>query len=257
MPAQKGTTTACLAALVCLLAAQAPVRSATTGQCPSPQKSAITTTLAGLPAGPLMVEMKDGRDFIQNMVSAARRLGDYSFQSEMIVYKAKGQVREATNFYFKRPRLMRVEVTEGPKKGAVAVLRSDGKVRAHLGGAFKFFVVTLEPHASELNSANDYPMVDSDLISLAEFLDNWVKQGIRSRVSADSMTLDGTNRQVYVLEMYKDNDQGRVLKRVFVDANTLLPVEWYDYANGQLWSKSVFKNIRPNIALNDKLFVLR
>lgn len=257
MPARTGATTACLAALVCLLAAQAEARSATAGQRPNPQKCTVTVTLAGLPSGPLMVEMKDGRDFIQSMVSSARRLGDYSFQSEMIVYKAKGQVREATNFYFKRPRLIRVEVTEGPKKGAVAVLRSDGKVRAHLGGAFKFFVVTLDPEASELKSANDYPMVDSDLVSLADFLDNWVKQGIRSRVSADPIILDGTNRQVYVLEMYKDNDQGRVLKRVFVDASTLLPVEWYDYVNGQLWSKSTFSNIRPNIALSDKLFVLR
>lgn len=245
-----------LTAVLSLFLAGPPAGSATAAahSHPALDSHRQKVTVAGLPQGPLIVEMVDGGELVDQMCKAARDLSNYSFQSVMTVYKKHGPVKEVANFYFKKPRLIRVEVTAGEKKGALAVLRADGKVRAHLGGLLKLFVVTLDPHAAELNSANGYPMVDSDFLSIAEFLQNWLKQGIRSRVSADPMQLDGSNMPVYVLEMYKGNDQRRVLKRVFVDAKTYLPVEWYDYQGAELWSKSVFKNVRTNIGLKDDLF---
>jgi len=62
---------------------------------------------------------------------------------------------------------------------------------------------------------------------------------------------------VILVEMYKDNDAGRVLKRIFVDADSYLPVEWYDYRDGQLWSKSVFTNLVINPELKDSLFDIK
>ncbi len=214
--------------------------------------------IAGLTHGPLIVEMEDGKDFIDKMVKAAHVLDEYSFSSHMLVYKKKGKVaEERSEFYFRKPRLIRVEITDGSKQGAVAVLRADGKVRAHLGGPLKFFTVTLDPHSDQLDSANEYPMVDSDFISLAEFLANWVKEGIHSRVSKQPIHLDSTGELVNIVEMYKENDEGRVLKRIFVDANSHLPVEWYDYRDGALWSKSVFTNLRINTGLKDTLFEMK
>jgi len=213
--------------------------------------------IAGVTHGPLIIDMEDGKEYIDKMVKAAHALNEYRFNSEMTVYKDGKTVVETSDFYFKRPRLIRVEITSGPKKGAVAVLRADGKVRAHLGGALKFFVVTLDSHSEQLNSANEYPMVDSDFTSLAEFLANWSNQGIKSRASKQPIRHDGLDKLVTVVEMYKDNDAGRVLKRIFVDSDSYLPVEWYDYRDGALWSRSVFTNLVINPGLKDSLFDIK
>lgn len=243
--------------LFCQAIASSGAEAATSARAPKgtvKRKIAI----ANLTHGPLIIDMEDGKDFIDKMVAAAHSLDDYSFSSHMLVYKKKGKViEERSNFYFKKPRLIRVEITDGSKEGAVAVLRADGKVRAHLGGALKFFTVTLDPRSDQLDSANEYPMVDADFISLAEFLANWVKEGIHSRVSKAPIQLDSTGEMVNVVEMYKDNDEGRVLKRVFVDSKSHLPVEWYDYRGGALWSKSIFTNLRINQGLKDSLFEMK
>ncbi len=209
------------------------------------------------PHGPLLQDMRDGKDFVDEMVKAADALQDYTFHFEMTAYKKGGEVTEEGNFYFKKPRLLRLEEVGRYKRGSVAVLQNDGKVRAHLGGALKFIVVTLNPYAGELQSVNNYPMVDSDFLSLAQFLQNWVKQGIQSRVSATPMLLNGSTRKVYMVDMYKASSPDTVLKRVFVDEDTKLPVEWYDFVNGQLWSRSVFKDIKTNAGLTDETFTMK
>lgn len=222
----------------------------------APAQSTRLAAAAGLPQGPLIHETEDGKDFIDFMVRSATALRDYSFEYE-ISHRGKGKwLSEKGRFYFKKPRLMRLEETGDWKRGAVAVLQADGKVRAHLGGALKFFVVTLPPDSSELLSVHGYPMVESDFASLALFLKNWLSQGVRSRVSVDAIPLDGTSRKVKVLEMFRDENPGLVLKRVLVDVQTGLPAEWYDYVNGQLDTRSVWTRINANPGLADTLFSL-
>ena len=220
-------------------------------------KTQILASIASLPQGPFIVEMQDGKEFIESMCQAADNLNDYSFQFEMTVYKLNGEQKEAGNFYFKKPRLIRLEETGNFKKGAVAVLQRDGKVRAHLGGALGFFVVTLTPESDYLRSANEYPLVASDFISLAQFLKNWLKEGMISRVTEKPVLLNGYINKVHVIEMYKQNNPHEVHKRVFVDEITKLPVQWYDFRDGRLWSKSLFKNVKTNTGLEDTLFNIK
>src|SRR5207244_130021 len=72
---------------------------------------------------------KPGNDFVEAMFASADALNDYSFHYEMAAFKGHNKVYEEGYFSFKRqPRLMKIQITAGPKKGSVAVMEKDGKV---------------------------------------------------------------------------------------------------------------------------------
>jgi outer membrane lipoprotein-sorting protein len=203
--------------------------------------------------GPLVQPMKDGEVFIDTMYKNANQLNDYSMVFETTVFKKGSTVHERGNLYFKKPKLMRLEETGDYKKGSVAVLGKDGKVRAHSGGVLKLITVTMDPDDKQLNAANGDAMKGSDFVSLALSLKNKIKQGVKSRVSEKPLGVEGIGQPAYVLEMYYPSDPSLVLKRIYVDPSTYLPVRWddYDYKNP---CASVWRNVKTSIGLGDELF---
>lgn len=206
-------------------------------------------------ASPFTKEMSDGAPFIDRMVHTAQALQDYSFEYQMKVMKDKPITEKGTLYFKKPPKLMRLEVTGGKRQGAVAILSKDGKVRAKPTGIPFLNVVTLSPDSRFLQSPNGYPMVDSDFLSLAQALKDFLGQGIRSRVTDTPVAVPSTTARVHVLEMYKRD--GGIYKRVFVDANSLLPLEWYDYEDGKLYTISNWSNLKLNQGLSDSLFNIK
>lgn len=200
-------------------------------------------------------EMADGSHFVEHMISAADSYSDYSFDYQMTVYKGAKQVIESGNFYFKRPKLMKLEVTQGKRDGAVAILGMDGKVKAKVKGLGFLPTFSLSPDSGLLRSANGYPMVDSDFHSLAQALKKFISEGMSSKVTRSALQLGTQSTSVYVLEMYRSDAQ--LFKRVFVDADKYLPVEWYDYEDGKLWSLSTWHNFKGNLGLSDKFFTVK
>ena len=73
----------------------------------------------------------------QDLINAMRRrfeeLNDYQCENLTTKYKNTQPKIEGHNFFFKKPKLIRLEVTAGSDKGAVAVYNKKGKVRAHAG----------------------------------------------------------------------------------------------------------------------------
>ncbi len=205
--------------------------------------------------GPLIEQTVDGADFIEKLHRHTSALKDYSCDFEIVVYKKGETVVEKGVLYFKQPRLMRLEEKGEYKKGAVVVLGPNGKARGHLGGAMKYFTMTLEPDSSWLVASNSYPMKDSDLMSLSSFLKNWLAQGIKSRVTPEPVTIEEIGQPVHVLEMYKSSDPKTVLKRIYIDPQTNLPVRWDDH-DYESPSRSKWKNLKTNIGLDDSLFKL-
>lgn len=195
----------------------------------------------------------DGVEIVQDMTAAARDLKAYTFTYEMTVYKGKKTIFEKGNFFFEKPRLLRVEEVGDYKKGAVAVIGKDGKIRGHLGGALSPFTLTLSENSDQLLSANGYPMVDSDYASMCKVIQGFLSQGMKSRVSDRPVNVDGRPEKVYVLEIYKGDN---LFKRSYVNAQSLLPVEWFDYVNGQLFARTVWKNFKITPDLSDDLFKL-
>ena len=202
-------------------------------------------------------QFSDGSDFIKALVQTTANLKSYSFKYHMKAFKGSKVIDEQGNFYFKHPRLMRFEETGDFRKGSVAVLNKEGKIRAHMGGPLKFVVLTLSPESSQARSANNYPVIDSDLLSLSKYLEGMLKRGFKSRVTTQAMTYSVHPQPAFVLELYKEKNGTTITeKRIIVDKETNLPVEWQDYSDGKLYSISYWSNIRPNIELSDKLFDL-
>jgi hypothetical protein len=115
--------------------------------------------------------------FIDRMLKAADSYKDYVFEYEMTNYKGK-KLNEKGKFYFKKPRMMRLEEVGSFRKGSIAVMGSGGKIKAKPGGALSFMTVDLAPSSDYLRSANGYPMVDSDLTSLAQALKTFIEKGL-------------------------------------------------------------------------------
>jgi outer membrane lipoprotein-sorting protein len=197
----------------------------------------------------------DGESFITKMIEEAERLQDYSLVFETKTFKKSSTVVERGNLYFKKPKLMRLEETGEFNKGAVAVIGKDGKARAHSGGLTQFVTVTVSPDNKMLDAANGDRMEDSDFLSLARQLKERLKQGQVSRVNKEPDTIGGISESTFVLEVFHPNNPKLVLKRIYVDPKTKLPIRWddYDYKYPCL---STWKNVKTNTGLSDDLFKL-
>jgi len=132
---------------------------------------------------------------------------------------------------------------------------SNGKVKAHLGGGLKLFVVELDPESGLLRSANGHPMVQCDLKSLARALRTFVKQGVKTHVTKNPIDLGAGSSAVHILDLHKS---GKLWKRVAVDSGTLLPVKWWDYNDeGSLHSFATWEKLATNQVLSDQLFTMK
>lgn len=197
----------------------------------------------------------NGAATVDKWLRAAQALQDYKFDFEMEVNKTGGGIiREKGVLYFKQPRLLRIEETAGPKAGSVAVLLKDGSVKGHMGGGLKFFAVTLAPDSNYLKSANGWPMVQSDYVSLAQAVQGYIKDGCVAKVSESPVTT-GNGAKVYDWTLTKAN--GTIYKRALFDPQTMQPVEWWDYVDGKIFSHSTWTNFKSNIGLTDKTFTLK
>ncbi len=198
---------------------------------------------------------KDGKPFIDRMVKAAGDLNDYSFNYEMNVFKKNRVISQRGNLEFKKPSKMRLEVTDGPNDGSVAVMTQPGKVKGHLGGVLSIFSGTVSDHSSYLRCVNGWPMVESDFLSLAQAIRGYVyNDGKPTKVTSEPVEWqDG--KKYYVVDLYEGSPK-RLWKRIAVEPGNLLPVYWIDYEEGQLWTYSLWTNVQINPGIADSVFKL-
>jgi len=216
----------------------------------------LISSLSDVKPGPVAT-FTDGHEFVRKMISAADTLDAYSFSYKMSAVKGDKNVVEKGDFYFKKPHLMRLEVTEGKRKGSVAVLQSDGRVHGKAPGLGVFAsMITLSPNSKFLQSVNGYPMVDSDYRSLAQALQKFLESGATAKITAHTVSERLSHQPSHLIEVYTDKSQTQLFKRVFVDANSYLPVEWYDYEDGKLSSESSWQNFKSDPGLPATLFSL-
>ena len=201
-------------------------------------------------------EMVDGASTVAEMGKAAQQLDDYALVFETVTFKKnKDTIAEKGRLFFKKPKLMRLEEIGDYQKGSIVVIGKDGKAHARGGGLARFITLTLAPDDKQLNAANGDRMIDSDFISLAAGLQKRLQMGQKMRASRTPITAGGVNRPALLLELYKPADPKNVLKRLWVDPKTYLPIRWddYDYA---MPCSSTWTEIKANPGLGDEVFRL-
>jgi outer membrane lipoprotein-sorting protein len=220
------------------------------------QSSADKRLLAAMsaPSQVIVERTVDASDFVQDMADAAGKLRAYTFDYETLVFKGNKTIDQRGTFYFKQPpRMLRVEMTGSYKKGSVAVLGRDGKVRGHLGGALSPFTMTLDPNSDMLQGANGYPLVDSDFAGMSGVIKTFLQQGCKAKVSDHPVSVEGQTKKVYVLEIMKPNGT-ELYKRAYIDPQTMLPLEWFDYQDGHLFAHTIWRNLNMSANITDDTF---
>ncbi len=203
-------------------------------------------------------DVQNGSALIDNMLAAASALSVYSADYKMKVYKDRQILNEEGTFYFSKPKLLRMEVKQGARKGSVALLAKDGKVHGHLGGLMKYFNGTVPIDSDMAKAINGFPMADTDFYSLASYLKNMLKQGDLSLCSIEAKQTDKTNEPALILDVYSSIKPSKklLLKRIYVNSKTYLPVYWEDYIDGKIWSEAKWQNIHANLKLSENFFRL-
>lgn len=234
---------------------------ASTQEINNPRPDFMTTAKEGplRPGVILTNDCRDGAYLIDKMVAGSLSLNNYSAHFQMLVYKDNKIIKEAGIIHFRKPQLLRVDVNQGPNKGALAILGSDGKIHGHLGGLLKYFPSWISVDSDVARAINGFPLAGTDFYSLAQDLKNMLKQGDGSLSSQTPITTGKTAIATYILDMYapagkSNNSPALLLKRIYVNPETYLPVFWEDYREGKLWSESLWHDLQTNLALPDSLF---
>jgi outer membrane lipoprotein-sorting protein len=214
----------------------------------------LLTAFAASPSQMVVERTVEGSEFIQEMANAASQLKGYSFNYETTVFKGSKTIDQQGSFWFKAPpRMLRVEMTGNYKHGAVAALGPDGKIRGHLGGLLGAVTITIAPNSDMLLGANGYPLLDSDFASMSTVIKGFISQGCKAKVSDHPVSVEGQTKKVYVLEIMRPNGTD-LYKRAYIDPQTLLPLEWFDYQDGKLFARTVWKDLKIDPGIKDDLF---
>jgi outer membrane lipoprotein-sorting protein len=204
-------------------------------------------------------DTSDGTGLINKMVAASSLMDNYSYEYKMSVFKNSKATEQIGTVYFRKPKLLHVDIKKGPNKGAVAILCDDGKIHGHLGGAMKFFPFAIPSDSGYAKAINGAPMAEMDFYSLALYLKNMLKIGNLSQTANQTVATKNTPIGTCVLSMYSldknvSAPEPRLLKRIYVNPQTYLPIYWEDYINGKLLSQSLMQNVRSHLTLSDGLF---
>lgn len=167
-------------------------------------------------------------ELLNDVRSAVESIDDYQVRVASWVISDDGtEERRIINFYFKRPDSLRVDVIEGSRfgdTGSVAIL-SDGKVTVKPGLRLFPFPVTYD---------KDHPRVTSirgrtiDKAHVGVILDD-MRVGLAQGVAR---VFDAGDYRVY--EATHREESAKLVERVFISNETMLPVHYESTSDGEL-----------------------
>jgi outer membrane lipoprotein-sorting protein len=120
----------------------------------------------------------------------ARYEGIRDYQCRMVEWSIEGDRCEnrTMNFYFKKPKLIRMDVLEGNRpfdSGSVAVYLGSGKVTGHRGGPLKGIVLNVPKHSPLATTIRGVAIDESDMETVLEKIPYYLENGTISMSEHD------------------------------------------------------------------------
>lgn len=184
---------------------------------------------------------------IESFQKALDNIDDYQCIFEECAVLGEQEERRTFRYFFKKPKLIRMEILSGRGRGNIAVYR-DGKVRGRKGGLLFFLTLNLNLTDPRVTNIRGDRIDESDWFFLLQEVLLCQKKDEVRLVKTDY--LDG--KMVHLLEL-GINQQ----RNLYIEANTFLPkrLERFE-TNGRLIHTIEYKDIRINQNLTEDFFNL-
>jgi len=122
---------------------------------------ALTPFALGLPRARAAGQIT-AADVIERGEERFRTLQDYHCKVELEAKKGSRVETGTCQFWFKQPRMLRLKVNRGSKKGCEVAVDSAGQVRGHQGGLFKSIIRRMKSTDSRLLTIRGTSMMGLD-----------------------------------------------------------------------------------------------
>lgn len=184
-------------------------------------------------------------ELIAAMEEKSNGLNDYQATFKARIVKGKKQTKFDGNFYFKRPRQIRID--KGGKGGVV--FKKDGKIRGWI--LTRLLSHGHDPDDEALNDPRgkriDHYIFDDVIAELKRFL----QEGAQASLQADSLS----GKKMLRLEIILSGAQPPFSRRKYwIDPAILLPVGYETFEASLLVEEIFFLNLKLDPGLKDDMF---
>jgi len=188
--------------------------------------------------------------FLNNLEDAIYKMDTYKCKMFSENWKGKKHEYKITEFYFKKPNLLRMDVILGDKKGSVVLLNKDGKIRGKNSMGLR---KTLKPTDDRIKNIRGAAFMQSNLLDMLDRLKAHIlERGCKATLTEEECM----KRPSYHLHVeHKDADDPVTLEEVWYDKNTYFVMKKIKYEGNTKVTDIVWENPEINIPLDDSLFV--
>jgi|GEM_PF-3396770 hypothetical protein len=198
----------------------------------------------------------NGAPMLDKIHAYVSKFKDYKFHSAIKTYKGAKTNNMEGDFFYKKAKNVRVEVTSGGiKKGTVVVRNADG-IKAKMGGGLLGFKVSLTEDSRMLLAPNGFNVVHSDLGSLLSQLKERVASGMVVRSSDGPIPVPGMKGTMLVVEVIQPKPAEKVVERLCIDPKDLASIHWDIFKQDQLFSTFEVADFKGDVNLDEKLFTM-
>lgn len=192
------------------------------------------------------------QDIIQASIENFNNIESYS----VTLRSRSDDSNEEMRYYYKKPGFMRMEFIK-PYKGAVLVYnQSKNEVRLRPFGFFKFFILTLSPDNSLIESSKGHRVDESDIGALLKAVKKLQSNG-KTDVSGEEKVGDKT-AVVVSIKGEKDFTVNGIHRYIlWLEKNMILPLKVSAYdIQGALIEEVMMDDLQINIGITEDFFDL-
>ncbi len=194
------------------------------------------------------------RDILFKMKERFKEIKTYRCIYEMFTTKGEKSEKVVCGYFFKSPKMVRMEIREGKYKGTVMLYRPH-KVRLKLGrGILSLFSFRFKPSHKWVTNLRGYGLHQSDW---GWYINQHIKMlELTTGIFSGEEIAAGRDTIKYKLisrEPVKTKDVAQEI--VWLDKKELFPVKYVQYnREGKILMSALYKDIHLNVKLDNKLF---
>jgi outer membrane lipoprotein-sorting protein len=194
------------------------------------------------------------KDILFKMKERFKEIKTYQCTYEMFTTRGEKSEKVVCNYFFKAPKMVRMELREGKYKGTIMLYRPH-KVRLKLGrGIFSLFSFRYKPNHKWVTDLRGYGLHQSDW---GWYIDRHIQMlELTGGIFSGEEVAAGRNTLKYKLISKNPGKTRDVAQELlWIDKKELIPVKYVQYnSQGKILMSALYKDIQLNVDLDNKIF---